>query len=77
MQRYRVDFGYGRYYFEPHDTGDWMHFVDHEAAVLRLKAGLLAHACYCGSSDLDPAVHREDCAYRKWASPEHPSDDGS
>ena len=41
--------------------------------LLRLRAGLLAHACYCGSSDLDPAVHREDCAYRKWASPEHPT----
>ncbi len=35
----------------------------------RLRTGLLSHACFCGSSDPDPTVHREDCGYRKWASP--------
>jgi|SRR5689334_38307 len=39
----------------------------------RLRAGLLGHACYCGSNDPDPSVHRDDCAYRKWASPESSS----
>lgn len=36
----------------------------------RLRAGLLGHACVCGPTDPDPSVHREDCPYRKWASPD-------
>lgn len=36
----------------------------------RLRAGLLGHACFCGSSDPEPNTHREDCPYRKWALPE-------
>jgi hypothetical protein len=43
----------------------WVPLEDYE----RVLAGLFGHACYCGSGDLDPTVHREDCAYRKWASP--------
>lgn len=60
------------------DEGAWVLYQDAQAlerANERLRAGLLGHACFCGSSDLDPAVHREDCAYRKWASPEHPRAD--
>lgn len=29
MKRYRVDFGYGRYYFEEHADGDWMRYQDY------------------------------------------------
>lgn len=28
LQRYRVDFGYGRYYFEPNAAGDWVKYDD-------------------------------------------------
>jgi hypothetical protein len=38
--------------------------------IERLRAGLIGHACLCGSSDLEPAAHSKGCAYRKWASPE-------
>ena len=30
-QRYTVDFSYGRYYFEPNATGDWVKFADMDA----------------------------------------------
>lgn len=32
--------------------------------VEELRSELLRHACHCGPTDPDPAVHREDCAYR-------------
>lgn len=33
MKRYRVDFGYGRYFFDEREDGDWVRFEDHEARV--------------------------------------------
>lgn len=38
VNRYRVDFGYGRYYFEPNETGDWVTYEDHETENERLRA---------------------------------------
>jgi len=38
VKRYRVDFGYGRYYFEERADGDWIRFTDHEAEIERLRA---------------------------------------
>lgn len=46
--------------------------IDRGQQIERLRTGLLAHACMCGPTDPDPAVHREDCPYRKWSSP-HPT----
>ncbi len=57
---------------EASEDGEYYYKEDVHADVKRLRAGLLAHACFCGSSDLEPSVHREDCAYRKWASPTKP-----
>ena len=42
MKRYRVDFGYGRYYFEERADGDWMRFEDHEAIIRRQAAAALS-----------------------------------
>ncbi len=36
-----------------------------DAEIKRLRSALLRHACHCGPTDPDPAVHREDCAYRE------------
>jgi len=54
------------------DDGVWVLYVDHQAEVERLRAGLLGHACFCGSNDTEPNTHSEDCPYRKWALPEKP-----
>lgn len=42
MKRYRVDFGYGRYYFEPNAQGEWVRFEDHEAIIQRQASAALA-----------------------------------
>ena len=33
MKRFKVDFGYGRYYFEEHEIGDWVRFEDAQSAL--------------------------------------------
>jgi hypothetical protein len=38
VKRYRVDFSYGRYYFEEREDGDWVRFEDHSTEIERLKA---------------------------------------
>ena len=49
MKRYRVDFGYGRYYFEERDDGDWMRYADHQVELERLRAALRAiREWHCG-----------------------------
>lgn len=35
MKRYRVDFSYGRYFFEERPDGDWVKYEDHEAIIRR------------------------------------------
>lgn len=37
MKQYRVDFSYGRYFFDERDDGDWVRFEDHEAEIRRLR----------------------------------------
>jgi hypothetical protein len=54
MKRYRVDFGYGRYYFEPNEAGDWVQFQDAQAdsestqnKITLLRAFLQAQVAQC------------------------------
>lgn len=41
MKRYRIDFSYGRYYFEERDDGDWVKQAETQAAIDEWKN--LAH----------------------------------
>lgn len=36
MKRFRIDFSYGRYFFDERADGDWVSFDDHAAEVHEL-----------------------------------------
>jgi hypothetical protein len=42
VKRYRVDFSYGRYFFNERDDGDWISFEDSAAEIHRLNNQLTA-----------------------------------
>lgn len=42
MKRYRIDFSYGRYFFDERADGDWVRFDDHAEEVHRLNNALTA-----------------------------------
>ena len=40
IKRFRVDFDYGRYFFDPKPDGDWVRHADHLAALEQLTKQL-------------------------------------
>ena len=42
MKRYRIDFSYGRYFFDERPDGDWVRFKDHEEIIRRQAAAAIS-----------------------------------
>jgi hypothetical protein len=41
IKRYKVDFGYGRYFFDPSEDGDWVTWQGHLDDTSQLREALL------------------------------------
>jgi hypothetical protein len=66
IERYRVDFGYGRYFFEKNPEGDWVKFADAAAEIEAWKIRGDGHAeTLRGIARMDPATEAE--RMRQWA----------